>query len=332
MHSIIPMRGPLTPFPGTCRTMTASRFLGACAGLLSLGILSRPAPALGVEGAEEITAVAARASSDYVRVRLANGRFQPEMYSFGEGGYYQGPMRDTSIDALKFLDVAKVIAKPLADQNYLPASDPAKTRLLIMVYWGLTGVPVPATDAVSYANFGSAQQSLQTVQLEAMADAKTSSPAELRALRSMVSSAQDQVESAAEMIAIDSRKRDLTDFSNAQLLGYDGGLLQDQSLLTGPLKERREDLVSEIEDNRYFVVLMAYDFQVLWKQKKHKLLWETRFSLAQRRHTFDKELTGMAKTASKFFGQDSHGLVREQIKEGRVDVGPLKSLGEVTPK
>jgi len=38
------------------------------------------------------------------------------------------------------------------------------------------------------------------------------------------------------------------------------------------------------------VVLMAYDFQLLWKEKKHKLLWETRFSIRQRHNDFDRQL------------------------------------------
>jgi hypothetical protein len=36
----------------------------------------------------------------------------------------------------------------------------------------------------------------------------------------------------------------------------------------------------------------------------------------------------MAKYASQFFGQDSHGLVHRELPFGRVDVGPVKSLGE----
>ena len=94
------------------------------------------------------------------------------------------------------------------------------------------------------------------------------------------------------------------------------------------MKYRRDELISEIEENRYFVVLMAYDFQLLWKQKKHKLLWESRFSIRQRDHAFDKDLATMAKFASQYFGQDTHGLVRKTIPLGRVDIGEVKSLGE----
>jgi hypothetical protein len=87
--------------------------------------------------------------------------------------------------------------------------------------------------------------------------------------------------------------------------------------------------LDEIEQNRYFVVLMAYDFQLLYKEKKHKLLWETRFSIRQRNHEFDKDLPSMAQYASQYFGQDSNGLIHKEIPLGRVDIGQVKSLGDV---
>jgi len=40
------------------------------------------------------------------------------------------------------------------------------------------------------------------------------------------------------------------------------------------LRFRRRELIDDIEDDRYFVVLLAYDFQQLWKQKKRVLLWD----------------------------------------------------------
>ena len=82
----------------------------------------------------------------------------------------------------------------------------------------------------------------------------------------------------------------------------------------------RNDLYEELEENRYFVVLMAYDFQLLWKEKKHKLLWETRFSIGERHNAFDKALPVMVRYASQYFGQNSNGLLRTRVPEGTVQV------------
>jgi hypothetical protein len=80
-------------------------------------LLSAAAAFLGplVTNAEEFEAVSGRVSSDYIRTKLPDGRFKPETYAFGKGGYWSGPLRDKTIDRMEFMDVAKVIAPPLAD-------------------------------------------------------------------------------------------------------------------------------------------------------------------------------------------------------------------------
>ena len=94
----------------------------------------------------------------------------------------------------------------------------------------------------------------------------------------------------------------------------------------------RQDMLTELERDRYFVVLMAYDFQMLMKDRKHRLLWETRFSIDQNRNEFDRALPVMAQYASRYFGQDSKGLLGARVPEGRVEVGEPTSLGEVPQK
>ena len=133
-------------------------------------------------------------------------------------------------------------------------------------------------------------------------------------------------------VAAENRSRDQLDAQNAALLGYDSLWNATSGLQGTPLEQRRQDVADELEHDRYFVVLMAYDFQKMWKLKKHELLWETRFSVRQRGVAFDQQLSEMAQDASHFFGKDTHGLVRMELPTGRVDVGALKSLGAVAAK
>jgi len=97
--------------------------------------------ALAAGDLEGTTAVASAVSNDYIRAKNSDGSFQPEYYGFGEGGNWGGDISDSTIDKLRFIDVARVIAEPLASQRYFPARNPNKTRLLVMVYWGTTVVP-----------------------------------------------------------------------------------------------------------------------------------------------------------------------------------------------
>jgi hypothetical protein len=119
---------------------------------------------------------------------------------------------------------------------------------------------------------------------------------------------------------------------NAMLLGYAEDLRATIGLDRTPLGWRRKDLFGDLDGNRYFVTLMAYDFQLMSKNKQHKLVWETRFSLRESGHDFGTALPMMAKYASRYFGRDSHGLVRNLVPEGRVEIGEVKSLGGVPEK
>ena len=87
------------------------------------------------------------------------------------------------------------------------------------------------------------------------------------------------------------------------------------------------DLRTELEAPRYFVVLQAYDFQAAWKEKKLKLLWETRFSIETQGNNFVESLPLMARQASLVFGRETDGLLRPEDRQSRVDLGELKVIG-----
>jgi len=263
-------------------------------------------PARADDGVEGVTAVSSRVTKDYVRAKLADGSFQPEAYAFGQGGHWGGELSDPTVDRLHFVDVARPIAAALAGQNYVPATDPRTTRLLIMVYWGTTAVP--GTD------YKVAKTSYQLTMDQYV-----------RLLKEDPAAADGMLAAALAQISMADRLRDRIDYKNAGMLGYgiEGFIGTDygNNIAHTALGLHRNDLVAEIEENRYFVVLMAYDFQLLWKDKKHRLVWETRFSMSERHNQFDRALPVMAQYASRYFGQDSKGLLRTQVPEGQVKVG-----------
>ena len=80
------------------RTFQLKAMLLAGCGILSLG----RTPALAADGSDGITAVASKTSGDYKRARLPDGSYQPEFYSFGEGGVWGGELKDSTIDKLSF--------------------------------------------------------------------------------------------------------------------------------------------------------------------------------------------------------------------------------------
>jgi hypothetical protein len=270
--------------------------------------------------AEEIEAVSARATPDYIRTRLPSGRFKEESYAFGKGGFWSGELNDKTIDKMGFMEVARTIATPLAEQGYIPARDPKTTGLLIMVYWGTTYAPEHASESFTYQRMSDATHDVNVAIQQHV-------PGQV------IQQLEDSESAAITAVVRENHRRDNTDLRNAKMLGYDSWWASTFDAHSGtPQELERQDMMHELEEDRYFVVLMAYDFGLLQRESKHKLLWETRFSVSQHHNEFDKQLGNIAKIASPYFGQDSHGLLRSPINDGHVDIGDLRDLGTITGK
>jgi hypothetical protein len=273
-------------------------------------LVSLTGPASAGEGDTEITAVFATVHNGYERVKEADGSFKLETYSFGEGGFSGTPTKDKSVDEQSFRKIAETIAPVLARQGYVASFDADETQLLILVYWGTTGTeqdpaggydpgsgaitpPPPPPPVVSGGPGG--------VVVSASPPPVPTHDSQQMAFDAMTSAR--------------NRARDRDNFRNARILGYDELLEQHAHRPSG---RGYLDLLDEIEDSRYFVVLRAYDFQLLRKEKKRKLLWEVRYSLRARDHLFDESLGAMTDAAGRYFGQASNGLVRKPMPVGRV--------------
>lgn len=113
-----------------------------------------------------------------------------------------------------------------------------------------------------------------------------------------------------------------TDAQTANMLGY-----SEEIFHASAHDPRRRTLEEEIERDRYFVVLLAYDYRAYRKFGLRDLLWETRFSIPEAGNDFEKAFPAMAAIAGKYFGQNSHGLIHHNLDEGHVEVGAPRSLG-----
>jgi len=312
--------------------------------ILATLIAASAAPGALADRDGAAVAIASRASADYARAQLPNGAFQPETFSFGKGGVWAGTERDPTIDALDFMDIARTVAVPLAGQSYVPCRDPKATRLLIMVYWGTTTAPEHATES-------GASQNLAATSAAAMAASAAPQMARFNPTDSMAPNQLTQTASpgysvntpaqieldgafsaAMAAVAAEDRARDLLDARNASMLGYDAEWDQAIAYKGTALEFRRTEIADELEHRRYFVVLMAYDFQMMWRQKKAKLLWETRYSIREQGNDFSKQLAAMTQDAASYFGRNSGGLIRRALPEGHVDIGEQKVLGYDPPK
>jgi hypothetical protein len=306
------------------RKMTPSNPRARLLILFSALCLAIPFQAHG----EDSIAIASKTSNDYVRTRQPDGSFAAEYYTFGKGGVLAGQTRDPSIEKLNFIDIARTLAVPLEKENYLPSKDPKTTKILIMVYVGRTGVSGNPSDSTGYANLNDAQSNLDAVNSAKGGDSGGSAGSVLINPDSAdKSAANDEVTTAMGMVKMENNLRQKQDLQTVSLLGYDSWWAETQREEGTPFEGGRQDLIQEVEEGRYFVVLMAYDFQLMWKQKKPKLLWEARYSIKQRGNDFEKQLALMTEAAAKYFGRSSDGLIHGDLPEGHVEIGEIKSLG-----
>jgi hypothetical protein len=306
---------------------------------MAVAILASVTSLSAREDTGEVVAAYSSVSPAYKRTVQADGSFKPESYAFGEGGAFNRAVDDPSFAKLKFIDVARVVAPSLAKQNYVPCDPkvPQSTDLLIMVYWGTT----IGTDNRSSSSEYALAQAITPPALPppppppdasggaAMSvDPGVSGADDMgmqrTAQREAAASAQDQ---AVALMMIGNRNRDRQDLKNAEVLGYLPELERvDRYRMTG-LSSRRQDVLAEVEESRYYVVLLAYDFQTLRRQKARRMLWETRFSVPERGREFDKTLAAMTEAASRYFGRSSEGLQRTTLR-GTVELGELKVIEE----
>jgi hypothetical protein len=285
--------------------------LGVSAGLWLAGA----SPLVAADDSSEITAVFATIANGYERAKLPDGTFKPETYTFGEGGFMGIPLGDKSVDGKSFMAIVQTIAPSLSRTGYVSCHDPVKTDLLIMVYWGTTGTDARTSGGY---NIGAAPIPSPPPPPPAIV-AGNGQVVVVAAAPPPTQPASSPEQSAFDAMAgAQNRQRDRDNLRNAQMLGYDEELGR---AAARPESRRYLDLVDEVEDTRYFVVLRAYDFQLMWKEKKRKALWEVRYSIRARDHLFDDALSAMTDMASRYFGQESKGLVRREVPVGRVKLG-----------
>ncbi len=127
--------------------------------------------------------------------------------------------------------------------------------------------------------------------------------------------------------------RDRINLPNAQLLGY----LDEINDADGIQRfagggDRYNDLIADVEEARYYIIVSAYDFDQLVNHQKKVLRWQTRVSVRAPGNRFDDSFAAMLKGAAKYFGQDSGRLVRGEESKGTVELGDLKFLGEAKEK
>jgi hypothetical protein len=305
-------------------------------GIMAGTILALAMAAAGGAAETVATAVYAKIGNGYQRAVAKDGTFKPEYYALSNGGRIYGTTRDLTVDRVAYPEVAEIAARLLAQQNYHYAQTKEQASLLIVLQWGNT----IAFDRASY-DLNVNQASSVYAELSSMFGAQGmgsmekggsvgGSNANGSPSRDDIDpSAPERFEQAILKLLMDNRVRDRLNEQNARILGYLDDLNESNDIRRwAGGGDRFTDLVGDVEESRYYIVISAYDFPELAKQNKKKLLWQTRVSVRTPGNSFDDSVAAMLTSASKYFGQDSGRLIRGEESKGTVELGDLKFLGE----
>ncbi|MEO6005193.1 MAG: hypothetical protein ABIZ04_01970 [Opitutus sp.] len=254
-----------------------------------------------------VTAVFSRSFNKYERPTRADGSNQPLTYVVAKGGAEAGMYPDQSMDDVRFAGIVRMLGKYLAKEAYFPANDGKKADLMLVIHWGKT---IPFSDALSRNMLDQGLQRFSELRLnEVLGDDAVQGLMEIRF-------AQDA--------------RIAADRHNANLLGYTSELnRRDNPSLYAGAGTAYHDLISDLESERYYVAVTAYDFQEALQHKNKKGLWRTVASIDARDNRFDERLVTMIDKASKYFGRDTERLIRQFDYTPRINFGELKTLGVV---
>jgi hypothetical protein len=315
--------------------------------IMAGAILALATPAAGWAEEETVaTAVYAKVGSGYKRAKAKDGSFKPEYYALSNGGRIYGTVSDITVDRVTYPEVAGIAMKLLARQNYHYAQTKEQAKLLLVLNWGSTLAPNGTHKEMNVAAARTALDTLKEMQGMVTRTVPQSYPGEDVAKNTAagfgrgiqfatneeaaVANAAGSVENQFLRSLTDDRVRDQLNEHNAQVLGYRDDLADANDIRRyAGGGDRYNDLITDVEESRYYIIVSAYDFPELLKTQKKKLLWQTRVSVRSPGNSFDSSLAAMLKSASKYFGQDSGRLIRGEETKGTVELGELRFLGEV---
>jgi len=303
---------------------------------LALALLFLAASVAGLAGtlfkdAEKslVVAVSSQVAPDYLRTKNPKGGWKPERYVIANGDRLPGTVRDVSFDGVAYPEIAGVVARHLAAHQYYLAKQAKDADLLLAIYWGQT---VPA-DSI---NYGVAVDQLANV----VRDAGPQPSIAERMLNTGVKPDRDNtrptrnsngIEFSLARIEMENRNRDLASTDNARILGYLDPINEARwRVVGGDVGDLKQDLMNDVEEGRYYVVVAAYDFKEVQQSGRKTPRWVTRISISSRGERFDERMAQMIASAATSFGQNT-GFKRHYYGDPRIELGETEYLGMAAP-
>lgn len=300
-----------------------------------LGVLS------GQMSAAPLVYIRSTADSKYEAARAAQNPPKDETYVFYQGKFFGGQTVDRTLERMPFIQVAQFLAPHLKKQHYVPVQKMTEADLILVIHWGATVGKNRADALASYGLQGDTQMKL----LGAAGDFETASAAAEQSGASVESMARlmeaerrvnDLSLERAQAVDFSRLDNDLSAGSNAALLGLSNALREENQ---APLVSTTLQTINAmLDEDRYFIIMVAYDRRALVNDKVAKRMWSARINMRSAGVNFREAVNYFGKIGENLFGKQSDRMViqeavtSDQPGKEKVLIGELKVIEPDAPK
>jgi len=240
-------------------------------------------PLLAAERAQLTTY--ARTHGKYERVPS-----HPESFVIVEGELNLTGVDDAYLENVPFAAISGVLADALTDGGFTSAPESQNADLLIVVHRGRTA---------PHEGIG-------------MSTATTSDVSQDVVISPLGTPVIDRVNSGSPHTGITTGDNRV---QVAKVLGFHERLSELHENRRLPAHQQRyRELLDEVSQQRYYLVIAAYDHRALQAGGRQVLLWETRLSVAAQGKSFADRFAAMLEAGSRYYGSNTPaGLDRRSI-------------------
>ena len=267
----------------------------------------------GLQAANRVV-LKAQASEDFVKARALDPTKKIQTYQFMKGNVHIGFTSDPKMKTVPFEGILHDLALNLQKEGFYLHKDKSKGDLLIVVHYGVTDVEISYEEFMGYSS--EADYGLTDEVFSAGAGGEAIDFATIDA----INSASFNLGSSATGASANRQG----EYYKAELLGMERAYSDKIS------STEEHDLKSMLAEERYFLVLMAYDYEK-FKNAEAVLLWSTRYSVRTLGQSFEEAIKDLNFIASDYFGKNIDGLTKHRVTdESRVEMGEIEVLKDQT--
>jgi hypothetical protein len=291
-------------------------------------------------GADPRVAVFSDAEPEYLQTRRDEaGNLRNETYFVVAGTYFPGQIVDRTLERTTLAEIARMLAPELAKQNYTPAASIASAELMLVVHWGTTVRARSDNDYIVDAQRQQRDALDLRAELQALNSNGAGAPPDVHPNLAVNRSSESKGDAdqyfdsmmndlywgagSSTLISSDRITENLIGSSVASLLGFAKDLRAEALKPFG--SERGRTFRAMLEDERYFIIVMAYDFPAFQASgfKETRRLWTCRLSMHSPGVNFRQAVFRIGAVGSNYFGTHTPEVTieRPQPKEGIVEVG-----------